>query len=40
MVECFFAKIKAFRRISTRYEKLAVSFKAAALIAAGMTWLQ
>ena len=40
LVECFFAKIKAFRRISTRYEKLAVTFRAAVLIAACMTWLQ
>ena len=40
LVECFFAKIKAFRRISTRYEKLAVTFRAAVLIAACMAWLQ
>jgi transposase len=40
LVECFFAKIKAFRRISTRYEKLAVSFRAAVLIAACMVWLR
>lgn len=40
LVECFFAKIKAFRRISTRYDKLAVSFRAAVLIAACMAWLQ
>lgn len=40
LVECFFAKIKVFRRISTRYDKLAVTFRAAVLIAACMTWLQ
>jgi len=34
LVECFFAKIKAFRRISTRYEKLAVTFRAAVIISA------
>ena len=26
LVECFFNKIKQFRRIATRYDKLAVSF--------------
>ena len=40
LVECFFAKIKAFRRISTRYEKLAVTFRAAVIIAACLAWLQ
>ena len=40
LVECFFAKIKVYRRISTRYDKLAVTFKAAVLIAACMVWLQ
>jgi len=40
LVECFFAKIKVFRRISTRYDKLAVTFKAAVLIAACMVWLR
>ena len=39
-VECFFAKIKVYRRISTRYDKLAVTFRAAVLIAACMAWLQ
>lgn len=28
LVECFFNKIKAFRRIATRYDKLASSFLA------------
>lgn len=26
LVECFFNKLKAFRRVATRYDKLAVSF--------------
>ena len=28
LVECFFNKIKAFRRVATRYDKLASSFLA------------
>jgi transposase len=40
LVECFFAKIKSFRRISTRYDKLAVTFRAAVIIVACMVWLQ
>ena len=40
LVECFFAKIKAFRRISMRYEKLAVNFRAMVLIASCMVWLR
>ena len=40
LVECFFAKIKAFRRIATRYDKLAVTFRAAVLIASCLAWLQ
>lgn len=39
LVECFFAKIKSFRHISTRYDKLAVTFRAAVLIASCMVWL-
>jgi len=38
--ECFFAKIKKYRRISTRYEKLSQTFRAAVLIAACLIWLQ
>ncbi len=40
LVECFFAKLKAFRRVSTRYEKLAQIYRATVLIAACMVWLQ
>jgi transposase len=34
LVECFFAKLKGFRRIATLYEKLAQTFKAAVMIVA------
>ena len=40
LVECFFAKLKAFRRISTRYEKLAINYRTIVLIAACLIWLQ
>ena len=40
LVECFFAKIKAYRRVSTRYEKLASSYLAMVLIASCLVWLQ
>ena len=33
LVECFLAKLKVFRRVSTRYEKLAKIYRAAILIA-------
>ena len=36
LVECFFAKLKVFRWVSTRYEKLAKIYKAAVLIASCM----
>ena len=40
LVECFFAKLKSFRRVATRYEKLARTFRAVVLIAACLVWLQ
>ena len=40
LVECFFAKLKSYRRISTRYEKLSRTFKAAVMIASCLIWLQ
>ncbi len=40
LVECFFAKIKSYRRVSTRYEKLASSYNAMVLIASCLVWLQ
>lgn len=38
VVERFFNKLKQFRRIATRYEKHAVTFLAAVLIAATRLW--
>lgn len=40
LIECFFAKIKSFRMVATRYEKMAVIFKAFVLIASCLVWLQ
>ena len=40
LVECFFAKLKSFRRIATRYEKLAATFRANVMLAACLIWLQ
>jgi transposase len=40
LVECFFAKIKAFRRVATRYDKLSITFKASVMLAACLIWLQ
>lgn len=39
LVECFFQKIKWFRRIATRYDKLDKSFLSFVYIAACMIWL-
>ena len=38
-VENFFQRIKRYRRIATRHEKLAVTFFAMARIAAALVWL-
>jgi transposase len=40
LVECFFAKLKKYRRIATRYDKLALTFRAVVMIAACLIWLQ
>lgn len=40
LVETFFAKIKQFRRIATRYEKTARNFLAMIALACTMVWLQ
>jgi transposase len=40
LLECFFAKLKNYRRIATRYEKLSQTFRAAVMIAACLVWLQ
>ena len=40
LVERFFNKLKHFRRIATRYDKLAGNFLAAVLIAASRLWIR
>ena len=40
LVECFFCKLKDFRRIATRYEKPAQTFLAMVTIAACLIWLR
>ncbi len=40
VVECFFAKIKQFRRIATRYEKTAANFLAMVHLACAMICLR
>ena len=40
LVECFFNKIKHFRRIATRYDKLSSMFQAFVYLAAIMVWLK
>jgi len=39
LVERFFLKLKNFRRIATRYERLAVTYGAMINLAASMIWL-
>lgn len=39
MVECFFQKLKRYRRIVTRYEKLAKRFLALIHVACILIWL-
>lgn len=39
LVECFFNKLKRFRRIALRCEKTASSFKAFVDIACAMAWI-
>ena len=39
LVECFFQKMKWFRRVATRYDKLDKSFLAFVYMAAIMIWL-
>ncbi len=38
LIERMYARLKDFRRIATRYDKLARNFLAGALIAAAITW--
>jgi len=40
LVERFFCKLKQFRRIATRFDKLARNFLAAVLLAATRLWLR
>ena len=40
LVECFFNKIKHFRRLATRYDKLSSMFQAFLYLAAIMLWLK
>ena len=40
LVECFFNKLKQFRRIATRYEKTATNFLAMITLAATLLWLR
>ena len=40
IIERFFAKLKQFRRVATRYDKLASRFKSFVEIAASMIWLK
>lgn len=40
LVECFINKIKHFRRIATRYEKLAASYLSMLYIAGALIWLR
>ena len=39
LVERFFARIKQFRRIATRYDKLALSFLSFVHLACTIVWL-
>lgn len=39
-IECFFNKIKHYRRIATRFEKLARNFHSMLYLAAAMIWLR
>ena len=40
LVECFFSKIKQFRRVATRYDKTAAAFLAFVSLACLMVWLR
>jgi len=39
LIECFFSRMKQFRRVATRYEKTAANFLGFVLIASIKTWL-
>lgn len=39
LIECFFCKLKEFRRVASRYEKLGATFLAMVTIAACLIWM-
>lgn len=40
LIECFFCKLKEFRRVASRYEKLGATFLAMVTIAAWLIWMR
>ena len=40
LIECFFNKIKQYRRVATRYEKLSNNFRAMVLLDSIMIWIR
>lgn len=40
LIECFFCKIKEFRRVASRYEKLGQTFLAMVTIASCLIWMR
>ena len=40
LIECFFCKLKEFRRVASRYEKLGSTFLAMVTIAACLIWMR
>ena len=38
LIERFFCRIKQFRRIATRYDKLAITYRSGAVLHAVLTW--
>lgn len=40
LAECFFSKIKEYRRVATRYEKLSQTFLSFVYLAASMIWIR
>ena len=40
LIECFFSKLKQFRRVATRYEKTARNYLAMITVAAALIWLR
>ena len=40
LIECFLSKIKEYRRVATRYEKLSQTFLSFVYLAASMIWIK